>query len=334
MAHKSPLRKRLAIDILRVTALVCLGTIGFMVLERWNFIDSLYMTVITLTTVGYGEVHPLDNAGKLFAIVFILSGVAVALYVLTDIVQIFMSINFVRRRMKRKIVKLSQHQIVCGFGRTGHEVCTHFQLNNVPFVVIDKDAGRAKEAEELGYLVLVGDAADDAMLNDAQIATAKGIICALPDDASNTFVALSAKGLNEQITIVSRAVSAGSEGKLRRAGASMVISPYVICGRRLATFVTHPLVTEFLDVVMHAPEYDLRMEQVSLLSASKLVGTTLKDANIKQTSGAMILAVRQDGKLLTNPSPELVFHEGDELIALGTDQELKKLASLASTQNS
>jgi voltage-gated potassium channel len=154
----------------------------------------------------------------------------------------------------------------------------------------------------------------------------------LPDDTANTFIALSAKGLNENITIVSRAGNPGSEAKLRRAGARRVISPYVICGRRMATAVTHPLVTEFLDVVMHSSAYDLRMEQITLDQNSTLVGLTLKDANIKQTSGAMILAVNQSGKLMTNPSPDLIFHDGDELIALGTEQELKILAALAKKQ--
>jgi voltage-gated potassium channel len=330
----TPLRERFLIDLLRVTALVCFGTTGFMVLEKWNFLDSLYMTVTTLTTVGYGEVHPLSDAGKCFAIVFLLCGVAVAVYVLSDIVQIFMSINWSRRRMKQKIVKLVGHQIVCGYGRTGQEVCAQLRANDVPFVVIDNDPAHAKKAEDEGFLVVEGDASSDEILIESQIRTAKGIVCALPEDTANTFIVLSAKGLNENITIVSRAANPGSEGKLRRAGAAMVISPYVICGRRLAASVTHPLVTEFLDVVMHAPGYDLRMEQVSLNGASSIVGATLKDANIKQTSGAMILAVRQNGKLLTNPSPDHLFHEGDELIALGTDQELKKLASLASTRKS
>ena len=322
-------KRRIIIDVMRVAGLLCFGTTGFMVVEHWDLIDSLYMTVTTMTTVGYGEVHPLSYGGKIFTITFILFSVAVAAYVLSDIVQALLGFDFRGRRMKEKIVKLTDHQIVCGFGRTGQEVCDHFRANNVQFVVVETDATLFKKAEEMGYLAIQGDASEDDILTQAQIQTAKGVVCALPDDSTNTFITLTAKGFNEHITIVSRASSAGSESKLRRAGAHMVISPYTICGQRLATSVTHPLVTEFLDVVMHAEGYDLRMEQVSLAGSSELVGAALKDASIKQTSGAMILAVRQDGKLMTNPSPEIIFQAGDELIALGNAQQLKKLSELA-----
>lgn len=306
---------------------------GFMFVEKWSFLDSLYMTVITLTTVGYGEAHKLSQAGKVYTICLILAGAGIVLYILSDLVELFIEVNFGLRRMKHRIVRLSGHQIVCGYGRTGQEVTDHFRQNKIPFVIIESDPHRVKKAEDEGLLVVLGDASLDEVLTEAQIQRASGIVCALPDDTANTFIALSAKGLNESIKIVSRAANPGSEAKLRRAGATMVISPYVICGRRMAAAVTHPLVTEFLDVVMHTPATDLRMEQMRVMGGSPLIGSTLKDAHIKQTSGAMILAVNQSGKLITNPSPELVFHEGDELIALGAEQELKTLAALACTQN-
>lgn len=329
MGENTSIKRRISLDLLRAAGLVGMGTLGFMFVEHWSLLDSLYMTVTTITTVGFGEVHPLSQAGKAFTIIFILTSVALAAYVLSDIVQIVLKIDFGRRRMKEKIEKLSGHQIVCGFGRTGEEVCLHFKSTGVPFLVIELDHVRVKKACEIGYLAIEGDASEDEILEEAQIRKAKGIVCALPDDSANTFITLSAKGINENVTIVSRASNLGSEAKLRRAGAHMVISPYVICGRRLATSVTHPLVTEFLDVVMHAQGVDLTMEQVNLARKCPLVGTSLKDANIKQISGAMILAIRQNGKLTTNPSPEHIFQDGDELIALGTAQELKKLSELA-----
>lgn len=318
---------------MKLILLVIVGTVGFMLVERWNFLDSLYMTVITLTTVGYGEVYPLDTNGKIYSIVLILVGAGVVLYILGDMVELIIEMNL-GGRMKYKIVKLSDHHIVCGFGRTGQEVAEHFKENKIPFVIIDNDPQAAQEAEDLGFLALQGDASTDEALLDAQITKAKGIVCALPDDTHNTFIALTAKGLKENIDIVSRAANPGSEAKLKRAGARMVISPYIICGKRLAASVTHPLVTQFLDFVIHTPAKDLRLEQVHVHAESSLIGRTLKEANIKQTSGAMILAVNQNGKLITNPSPDLIFAVGDELIALGAEQELKSLGLLAQKGNS
>lgn len=313
------------------------GTLGYMVIEHWGWLDALFMTVTTLTTVGYGEVHPLSYAGRVFTVAFILAGVGLFLTVASDMAEIFLEANptaiFGLTRMKKQIGQLSGHQIVCGYGRTGAEVCKHFQQTNVPFVVIESDAAQARKAEEAGMLVLQGDASTDDMLTSAQITRAAGIVCALPDDTANTFIALSARGLNGDITIVSRSANPGSEAKMKLAGAHKVISPYVICGRRMAAAVTHPLVLEFLDVVMHSPGVDLRMEQVIIGHGSQLVGTTLGSAHVKRISGAMVLAMKQNGKLITNPPIEMIFKEGDILIALGTEDELLKLSQLAGARH-
>ncbi len=327
--HKRNIIRRVLRDVGAVAVLVLIGTFGFVAIEHWRILDALFMTVITLTTVGYGEVRPLSDSGKLFAMFVIFAGASTVVYVLGDMVELFVSFNFELRRMKDQISKLSDHYIVCGWGRTGQEVTDHFMVKKIPFVVIEEDPALAKRAREAGLLVIEGDATADDVLVQAQIQKANGVICGLPDDAANTFIVLSAKELNANIHIVSRAANPGSESKLRRAGAKMVISPYVIAGRRMATAVTQPLVTEFLDVVMHTPDYDLRIDQVNLTADSVLVGKSLKDANIKQQSGAMILAVNQSGKLITNPLPDQVFNSGDILIALGTEDELKKLATLA-----
>jgi len=315
---------------------MALGTIGYIWFEHWDWLDALFMTVSTLTTVGYGEVHPLSSAGRLYTIVLLLVGVGLFIYIVSDMAEIFLEANptaiFGLRRMKKQIAQLTDHQIVCGFGRTGAEVCKHFFATKVPFVVIEADALQVKKAEELGMLVLQGDASADDMLLTAGVEKASGIVCALPDDTANTFIALSARALNSGITIVSRSANPGSDAKMKLAGAHMVISPYVICGRRMATAVTHPLVMEFLDVVMHSPGYDLRMEQVIIGHHSELVGTTLGSAHVKRISGAMVLAMKQDGKLITNPPTEMVFKEGDILIALGAEEELRKLTDLAGSQ--
>ncbi len=328
----SVIERRVALHLLRIFLLFLAGSLGYMLIEHWSLLDSLFTTVTILATVGMSP-RPFDNGGLAFTIVLILAGGGVLFFILNDMVQIFLEANPTAiigiRRMKQKIAKLSGHQIVCGYGRTGQEVANHFKQNKIEFVIVELDPVRLKQAEEDGFLVLQGDATSDETLQEARIDQALGIICALPDDTANTFIALTARGLNEKIMIVSRAANPGTEAKLKLAGAHKVISPYVIGGRRMATFVTHPLVMEFLDVAMHSPGFDMRLEQVSVPEDSQLVGLTLKDANIKHISGSMILAVSKHGKLITNPSPDLTFHAGDELIALGTEVELKKLAQLA-----
>lgn len=317
---------------IRILLLVAFGTIGYMVIEKWTFLDAVWMTVNMLATVGYGELK-LDDNGRIFTIFFILAGVGVFLSIVGNMVQLLLEANptaiFGRRYMKRQINGLSGHKIVCGYGRTGQEVANHFKDSSVPFLVIEQDPVRAKRAELDGMLIIQGDATADETLREAKIEAASGIVCTLPDDTANTFIALAASELNTHIHIVSRSGNPGSEAKMLRAGAQKVISPYVICGRRMATAVTHPLVLEFLDVAMHTPGYDLRLEQVTLSRTSSLVGMSLKDANVKQISGAMILAVGKHGKLITNPPPDHIFVESDELIALGTEEQLRKLSELA-----
>lgn len=315
--------------------LIISGTIGYSTIEHWSLIDSLYMTVTTMATVGYGDFHPATLPGRIFTMCLIVCGVGTLLYILSDVAHVVANSDikefFGRRRMKERIRKLQNHQIVCGFGRTGQEVAHQFQDHSVPFVVIEQEPDLYRRAMDSGFLALFGDATTDEILLEANIEKAQGIICTLPDDAANTFITLAARGFNEHIVIVCRAANPGAEAKMRRAGAHNVISPYVIAGRRMASAVTHPLVLEFLDVAMHNPQFDLKLEQIALSTASDLAGKTLRDANIKQASGAMILAVNQGGKMLNNPSPDLIFNGGDILIALGADEELSRLAKLAGT---
>ncbi|MBX9687028.1 MAG: potassium channel protein [Candidatus Obscuribacterales bacterium] len=328
---------KLQSKLIRYLALLAIvvggGTLGYCLIENWRPFDALYMTITTLSTVGFGETHPLHTKGRLFTILLILSGVGTLLYILSDTAQLIAETDprelFGRRRMKDKIEKLSGHQIVCGFGRTGEEVAKQLRSTGVPFVVIELDPGHCQRAKDEGVLLVQGDATEDHVLQQAQVQNAKGIVCALSDDAANTFIALSAKEFNENIKIVCRAANPGSESKMMRAGADNVISPYIIAGRRMASAVTHPLVLEFLDVAMHNPAFDLRMEQIVISLHSNLIAKSMRDANIKQSVGAMVLAVNKKGQLITNPRPDLVFEGGDILIALGAEDELAKLAELA-----
>ncbi|MBY0547145.1 MAG: potassium channel protein [Candidatus Obscuribacterales bacterium] len=322
---------------LLLAILIASGTAGYMAIEKnWSWLDALYMTITTLATVGFGEVHPLSTPGRIFTMFLIVGGVGVLLYILSDFAQVLANTDirkfFGRRRMKERIRKLKSHQIVCGFGRTGQEVADQFQQTNVPFVVIEESLDLTQRALEKGMLVISGDATNDEVLQEANVEQAEGIVCTLPDDAANTFIALAARGFNENIVIVCRAANPGAEAKMRRAGAHTVISPYIIAGRRMASAVTHPLVLEFLDVAMHNTGFDLRLEQIAITAGSELVGKSLRDANIKAMSGAMILAVNQNGNMEMNPSPEVTFHGGDVLIALGANEELTRLAKLASSK--
>ncbi|MBX9723172.1 MAG: potassium channel protein [Candidatus Obscuribacterales bacterium] len=341
MASKQ-LQSKLHHKLLRylVLLLICVGagTFGYCMIEHWHPFDALYMTITTLTTVGYGEVHPLHRAGRIFTIGLILVGVGTLLYILSDTAQLIADTDprelFGRKRMRDKIEKLKNHQIVCGFGRTGQEVAKQFMATGVDFVIIETDMENSRRAQDQGYLIITGDATEDGILREAQVSKANGIVCALSDDAANTFIALSAKEFNEKIKIVCRAANPGAESKMKRAGADKVISPYVIAGRRMASAVTHPLVMDFLDIAMHNPGFDLRLEQIMISLHGKLAGLTLRDANIKQTVGAMVLAVNKKGQLLTNPGPDLVFEDGDILVALGAEDELTKLGALAGAKKS
>jgi voltage-gated potassium channel len=335
---QNPIQRKIFRFVALLSLLIVTGTLGYCLIEHWKPFDALYMTVTTLSTVGFGEVHPLHRGGRWFTIFLILLGVGTLAYVLSDTARFIVESDptkyFGRKRMKDKIARMSGHQIVCGYGRTGQEVARQFAATKVPFVVIEADAERCKRAHDDGVLYLCGDATDDDMLKAAEVGKALGIVCALSDDTANTFIALSSKEFNENIKIVCRAANPGAEAKMMRAGAHNVISPYIIAGRRMASAVTHPLVLEFLDVAMHNPAFDLRIEQIVISLQSKLAGITLKDANIKQAAGTMVLAVNQKGSLLTNPNPDLVFEGGDILIALGAEDELRKLAELAGPKQS
>jgi voltage-gated potassium channel len=325
---KDPQVKRLVSHAVKLTVLIGIGTIGFMVIEKWAFIDALFMSVTTIATVGYGEVHPLSSGGRLFAIFMILFGVGEFLQIVNDMLTLSVELK-AGRRMKNEILKLNNHQIICGYGRTGQEVAKQLRLSKIPVIVIEQKPNVVKVAEDDGFLVIEGDASTDEALLSAQILKARGLTCAMPDDSINSFVALSARSLNENIDVVSRAANPGTELKLKRVGARIVISPYVICGQRLAAAITHPLVTEFLEVVMHTPDQDLRLEQIVLFSNCPLLGLTLRDADIKAKSGAMVLAVKKGEKMITNPLPELKFELGDVLVALGAQQELEALGRLS-----
>ncbi len=311
--------------------IVAIGVIGYEFIERWSFIDSLYMTIITITTVGFAEVHPLSEGGKLFSIFIIISGVGSALYILTATVQFILEgqfgITMGRRRMKAKIAKLKGHFILCGYGRVGQEIARTFSEEKASFVVIDNNEERLAKAEADGYICLHADATSDEVLKEAGIERARGLVSAVGNDTDNTFITLSARQLQPDLFIEARCSGSEAESKLLRAGADRIISPHAIGGRRMALLALRPAVVDFIDTVTYRPGGELQLENVDVASSSPLIGQAL--GQVRKQVGITVLAMRkQSGKLLANPPGEETIGDGDRLIVIGTKERLAALESI------
>jgi voltage-gated potassium channel len=323
--------RRLIWSIGALVAIVFIGTIGYEVIEGWSLLDSIYMTITTITTVGFREVHPLSDAGRIFTIFVIIGGVGGALYVLTNIMAYLLEgqfgITMGRRRMKNRIAKLKDHFILCGYGRVGQEIAQAFSEEGVPFVIIANDQQHIARAEKEGYLCLFGDATSDEVLKEAGIERAHGLVAAVGTDTDNTFITLSARELRPDLFIEARSSSPEAEGKLRRAGADRIISPHAIGGRRMAMLALRPAVVDFIDTVTYGRGRELELENVDVGSGSQLVGRTMEQARSKV--GITVLAMRKKGgKLLPNPPGEEIIEEGDRLIVIGTKKRLAALESI------
>ncbi|UCG85276.1 MAG: potassium channel protein [Gemmatimonadota bacterium] len=327
-------RVRLARFGILLLAITLSGTVGFMVLEGWNAVESLYMTVITLSTVGFSEVRPLSSAGRLFTTALIVAGVASVGYLFSAISHHIVSgeLHGTLRRslMQKSIHALSNHYIVCGFGRVGREVMESLKMGGRECVVVEDDAGAL---ENSALRCVIGDAADDDILREANIANAAGLVAVTGSDATNVFITISARTLNGQITIVARANHPSTEAKLLRAGATHVLSPHKLGGRRIATQLMYPSVADFLDVVMHSGDLELQLEEITVQAGSDLYQKTVAEVQVRQRTGANVLAIRRKdgGSVITNPPSDMHFQPGDVLIALGTTEQLLALERLAAT---
>ncbi len=321
--------------VLLLISIITFGVAGLMIIEGWTFIDALYMTIITMSTVGYREVHPLSTAGTVFVITLIIMGVGSFLYIITSTAEYVVAGHLFgalgRRKMKKEIDSLKNHYIICGFGRVGQQVAAELKREGVPFVIIDSNPGSVERCAAEGYLYIQGDASNDEVLKEAGIERIKGLVTATDSDADNVYITLSAKNLRNDIFVVARANIESSEQKLLKAGADRVISPYSIGGRRLASLLLRPTVVEFLDVVMHSTEIELIMEEVVVHKNSPFVGATMADARNRCMTGANILAIKKKGenRMIANPSPEVVIESGDRLVVFGTREQLKELEGLA-----
>jgi voltage-gated potassium channel len=329
------LRKRIAILTALIFFVLTLGTSGYSFFEDWSLLDSLYMTVITLTTIGFKEVRPLSEYGRIFTIVFVFFGVGVLAYSINTGMRIIFEGEIQkalgRRKLEKKIKLLKNHYIVCGYGRMGQIICKELKAKGISFIVIEKD-DREVDADENSLFVL-GDATNDDLLKDAGIERAKGLVSVLSTDAQNLYVVLSARGLNPDLLIIARAGEDGSEQKLIRAGADRVVSPYHIGGLRIAHTLLKPAVVDFLEFATKTGNIELQMEEVAVESDSKLAGVSLHEKGIGSRLGVIIVAIkRADGSMKFNPTSRTVVHESDVLIALGEPPKLIELEQIAKKQ--
>ena len=325
------MKQSVKVAITLFVLLMLAGTGGFMIIEGWSPLDSFYMTAITLSTVGFGEVEPLSPAGRLFTSVLILVGVGTLAYSLARVIEALVEQRVLHwRRVRMDMKQIKNHVIVCGYGRMGTTTCVDLAERRVPLVVIERDPAIGERLDQEGILYLVGDATDDAVLQEAGVQRAAALAAALPHDADNLFVALTARSLNKDLTIVARASNLKNEPKMLAAGATRVLNPYRNTGRQMARQLLQPAVTEFFDVITGGEETGLSLEQVEVQSGSSLVGVTLANAPIRSKMDVIVVGVRRRDKgLIFNPPSDLAPQVGDVLLALGRPENLRQLEKLA-----
>jgi voltage-gated potassium channel len=313
-------------------AILFLGSLGFVWIEGWSFFDGLYMTGITLTTVGFGEVHPLSKVGRAYTLVLLLAGMGVMLYIVTSLARVVVEGEIRQALGKRKLLtrikRLKGHYIICGFGRIGEIIARQLKEKGIPLVVVDNNPEHVSRLEESGYSFVVGDATREEVLQEAGIERASGLVAVVHSDADNVYITLTARSLKPDLYIVARAEERGAEQKLKRAGADKVESPYEIGGRKMAYAILRPTVTTFMELAM-AEGVDLSMEEVAVEPTSPLIGLALKDSGIRRDLDIIVVAIkRASGEMLYNPTPDTQIEGEDTLVVLGMRQNLEALEKL------
>jgi voltage-gated potassium channel len=313
--------------------LIVIGMAGFHFLEGWSWFDGFYMVITTITTIGYGEVHPLSQTGRYFNTFIVIVGVALSLLFIGCLTQALLEFElqsvFGRRRMDREISRLSDHFILCGAGRVGRSAARELARKPLPFVIIDTDAHKLARYSEEGWLTLVGDATQTPVLRQAQIEKARGLVASTTTDATNIYIVLAARSLNPKLNIIARASAEEAEPHLLTAGANHVVSPYSFAGYRIAQTFMRPHVVDFFDTAMNK-KLPFDIEEVKVWAGSRVAGQTLESSRIRQEMGVIVLAIKGEGSHMRfNPSPDEVIHEGDHLIAMGGPEGLRRLEQSA-----
>jgi len=322
--------------ILTPIVFLAVGTVGYRLIEgpNWSYFDALYMTAITLTTIGYQEVHPLSPAGRAFTIVLCLTGVFTLLYVASEMIRTVVSgelrEDVGRRIMERTLADMRDHAIVCGLGRMGQRACKEFEAQGMPYVAIERDEHLLEDFTGRHGVYVHGDATSDEVLRKAGVERAKALLAVVASDAENLYITLSARLLNEKLAIVARAEEEGAEVKFRRAGANHVVSPYVTGGFRLAQAVIRPTVVDFIELATRSDYTEMQIEEITLKPSCPLVGQSLGERRVHQELGVTIVAIkRADGKLESNPSGSTVLEAGSTLIVLGHRDQLDRMEQIA-----
>ena len=329
---ESAMVKRLSWAGSVLLAAIATGTLGYMLVEGWGLRDSLFMTIVTVATVGFGEVHPLTPAGQIFTMVLIIASVGALGFSLGVFIDFVGEGRIGRllegRRMSRTIEELSGHQIVVGLGRVGSVVAESLADDQVPFVVVERNEEAFETARSRGWLAVRGDATEEPILLQAGVQRASSLITALAHDGANMFVTVTAKTLNPDLFVVTRSEHEASESALLKAGADRVITPNVIGGRRMANLVMHPFVSDYLDLVTHGHEVEFRLQDVELPAGSPLIGKSIREGMVRDRYGTYILAVRHpDGTVDTNPSMDTIMLSGSVLVVIGTPQQIEALSN-------
>jgi len=306
------------------------GSIGYVLIEDWNIFDSLYMTIITLSTTGYQEVMPMSQPGRIFTMFLIIAGISVLFYALSNLnVALFERNIFRDRKMQKRIQNLSNHYIICGFGKIGKKIAQELYRRNKPFVIIELNESQLLDIPDQ-YLYMQTDATEDHNLIKAGIERAIGLIAVLGSDAQNVFTTLSARGLNGQLKIIARADEENSREKLLKAGANRAILPYEIGGYRIVQAMLRPVVVDYMDELVSRSEIGLEMEEIKIDEASKIVNTTIASSKIRSELNVIIIGIYRRGKdWIYNPKSDVKFETDDILIVIGEMNDLTKLQKIA-----
>ena len=325
--------KKLRISLTLLIAVLAFGTVSYYFVEGMGFFDAFYMTIITISTVGFSEIAPLSPLGRVITIVIISTGIIIGAYTIGMVMRVFiegeLKKSFGRKKMEKQITKLRDHYIICGFGRIGELICRELYASGIDFVVIENDPQVIDQLESTGFLFYPMDSRSEEALITAGVMDAKGLVTAVTSDADNVFIILTAKGLRPDLFVLSRSSKVKNEGKLIRAGASRVVSPYLIGGRRMAQILIKPTVTDFIDIAMMDNNLDLLMEEARISPSSKLVGKNLIESNLRQDYGVIIVAIKKKmGQMIFNPVPTEKLESEDILVVLGKKEVMEKMTQV------